>query len=180
MWQFHAFHTAIMGCVSSNQAQLVSLEQQLRRQREQLAVLQTTHVHLKQVISGIQAAKQEKAAETLSINWAEKVKALEGKIAALELLVQAKEESNGDTFSRGSRLDSPPDILLESKELESVPQSEARSSHSIMDDPVIREMYERKRQMFLLKKNKEAGGEQDSQPQISPTMTSSHVSIKPA
>jgi len=166
-----------MGCVSSNQAQLVSLQHQLHRQREQLAALQATNVHLKQVIEGIQASRNEKA--TGPTNWADKVKALEGKISALELLVQAREDSSGGTFSRGSRADSPPDILLESKGLESVPQSEARSSHTIMDDPVIREMYERKRQMFLLKKTKEVAGEQDSQPQISPTMTSTHVSIKP-
>jgi chromosome segregation ATPase len=179
MWQFHTFQTAIMGCVSSNQAQLVSLQRQLHHQKEQLAALQAANAHLKGIIEGIQADKK-KQMETRPPDWSAKVKELEGKVEELEKRVEEKEDSGEDTFSRGSRADSPPDILLESRALESAPQSEARSSHTIMDDPMIREMYERKRQMFLLKKTKESAGEQDSQPQISPTMTSTHVSNKPA
>ena len=179
MCQFHTFHIAIMGCVSSNQAKLVSLEDQLRHQREQLAALQATNAQLKQVIEGIHAEKQ-KHEQTRPPDWTGKVKELERKVAELERRIEGQESSGEDTFSRGSRADSPPDILVESKALESAPQSEVRSSHTILDDPMIREMYERRRQMFLIKKTKEAAGEQDSQPQISPTLSSTHVSNKPA
>lgn len=163
-----------MGCTNSNEAQQAALEQHLRKQKEQLETLQSANTQLKQVIEGIQAEKRKESTPLPDLTG--RVKELEAKVAELESRVDEKD----DTVSRGSRVDSPPDILLASDQLESAPQSEARSSHTIMDDPLIREMYERKRQMFLLKKNKEAVGEQDSQPQISPTMTSTYVSNKPA
>jgi len=163
-----------MGCTNSNEAQQAALKQHLGRQKDQLAALQSANAQLKQVIEGIQAEKKKESTRPPDLTG--RVKELEAKVSALENKVDEKH----DTMSRGSRVDSPPDILLESNRLDSAPQSEARSFHTIMDDPLIREMYERKRQMFLLKKNKEAVGEQDSQPQISPTMTSTYVSNKPA
>ena len=162
-----------MGCTSSTETQQAAIQQRLNKQKEQLAALQSANTQLKQAIEGVQAEKR-KGETTPLPDLTGKVRELEAKIAALEQKVERKE----DTMSRGSRVDSPPDILLESNQVESAPQSEARSFHTIMDDPLIREMYERKRQMFLLKKNKEAVGEQDSQPQISPTMTSTYVSNK--
>ena len=163
-----------MGCTNSNEAQQAALKQHLGRQKDQLAALQSANAQLKQVIEGIQAEKKKESTRPPDLTG--RVKELEAKVSALENKVDEKH----DTMSRGSRVDSPPDILLESNRLDSAPHSEARSFHTIMDDPLIREMYERKRQMFLLKKNKEAVGEQDSQPQISPTMTSTYVSNKPA
>lgn len=163
-----------MGCTNSTEAQESALQQRLNKQKAQLAALQTSNSRLKQAINGLQAEKRH-LDSTPKPDLPSKVQELEAKLAALEEKVVGKRE---DTMSRGSRVDSPMEILLDSKQGESAPMSEARSSHTIMDDPLIREMYERKRQMFLLQKHKEAKGEQDSQPQISPTMTSTYVSNK--
>lgn len=154
------------------------MERELRQQTKKIAELQSANAQLKEVIEGIQLERQKKG-KNQNVEWKEKVKILEEKINQLEEKVKEKEQSPNDTFSRGSRADSPPDILLDTNRLESAPHSEARSSHTILDDPLIREMYERKRQMFLLQqRTREPAGEVDSQPQISPTMTSTYMSNK--
>ena len=164
-----------MGCVSSKAAQRTALEQQLRTQIAKVARLLMENEDLKEVLGRVCEERKDRGKTE---QWKEKVRELEEKIAKLEEMLREQEESEEDLFSRGSQPDSPPDILLDTAQLESAPPSEARSSRSILDDPLIRELYERKRQMFILKKCKDQVVEAESQPQISPTMTSTHVSNK--
>lgn len=138
-----------MGCVSAKPSQ-PSL---LVRQTQQIESLQNTNEELRRILEALLDENERLRSNQLAPSVQQKVASLEEKIQQLESKLQQNSRGPEDTFSRGTEED-PPEILLTSN-LYEVPQSEPRSSHSILEDPVIKELLERKRQHFFGKGREE-------------------------
>lgn len=168
-----------MGCTSSNTVQQNELATLVKKQTMQIETLQQTNQELRKVLEGLVEENQKVKPSSASESLQQKIAQLEAKIKEFESKLASSPVQSDDTFKRDSEEEETPAILLESSQLEAS-QSEERVSRSIMDDPFIKERFERKRQLFLLKKNRQVAGEQDSQVVISPTMTSTNMSNKAA
>lgn len=103
---------------------------------------------------------RSKVQENTDLQVQQKVQELEAKIQRLETQLQQRKKDQDDTFSR----DSEPEILLDPKKeegnVQAAPaQPEDRPSASILEDPSIKEMYERRRALFQRKLNPPADTE---------------------
>ena len=132
-----------MGCVSAKPKQ-PSL---LVRQTHQIESLQHTNEELRRILEALLDENERLRANQLAPAVQQRVAHLEEKIKQLESKLLESSRGPEDTFSRGTE-EEPPEILLTSN-LYEVPQSEPRSSHSILEDPVIKELLERKRRHFF-------------------------------
>jgi hypothetical protein len=147
-----------MGCVSTK-AKQPSL---LVRQTQQIESLQSTNEELRRIVEALLDENEKLRVNQVGPAVQQRVANLEDKIKQLEEKLLENSRGPEDTFSRGTEED-PPEILLTSN-LYEIPQSEPRSSHSILEDPVIKELLDRKRRHFFGGKGKEEG--------IPPTMAS--------
>ena len=143
-----------MGCASSDDKARTDMERAVHQQTKQITSLEKANKELKQMLDQILGdTHRSKQQENTDSQVRERIRELEGKIQHLETQLQQKRKKElDDTFSR----DSEPDILLQSRQPEGVtptPQPEERPSASILDDPSIKEMYERRRQLFQRKLN---------------------------
>lgn len=143
-----------MGCASSTDKTRTEMERAVHLQNKQITSLEKANKELKQLLDQIIGDTQRsKKQENTDLQVQERIRELEGKIQLLESQLQQKRKNDlNDTFSR----DSEPDILVQSRQPEVTtppPKAEERPSASILDDPSIKEMYERKRQLFQRKLN---------------------------
>ena len=146
-----------MGCTNSSEKSRTDMENAVRQQTKQINNLEKTNKELQHMLSQIlEETHRSKAQESVDAQVQQKVQELEAKIGRLETQLQRKKDPD-DTFSR----DSEPDILLGQRKEEeagltpSPPgQPEERPSASILEDPSIKEMYERRRALFKQKLNR--------------------------
>jgi hypothetical protein len=134
----------------------MKLEKTVQQQNNQISGLEKANKELKQMLDQIQEETQRSRSQgNEELQVREKVRELEAKLGQLETQIQKKQEKGSeDTFSRGSE----PDILLSLRQPEKAilpppAQPEEHPSASILDDPSIKEMYERRRQLFQRKLN---------------------------
>lgn len=144
-----------MGCTNTSEKSRTDMENAVRQQTKQITNLEKTNKELQHMLSQIlEETHRSKAQDSADAQVQQKVQELEAKIQRLETQLQRKKDPD-DTFSR----DSEPDILLgQRKEEEAVMtppgQPEERPSASILEDPSIKEMYERRRALFKQKLNR--------------------------
>lgn len=149
-----------MGCTSSSDQSRAEMEKAVRQQTRQISTLEKTNKELREKLDQIlEATHRSKQQENEELLVHQRMQELEAKIQRLETqLQQQHKKSLDDTFSR----DSEPDIILESRKLEEAvftpppAQPEERPSASILEDPSIKELYERRRQMFQRKRQQPA------------------------
>ena len=164
-----------MGCKSSKSNQSCKLEGQLSRQTAEIESLRQTNAELRHIVEQlISDNKRQRAAVSSAASLQDKIASLELKVEALTVQLDARAASVNDTFSRGSAASLHP-IVLQDEE-EERPVFNSISSHSILEDPLIKEILERKRLIFRRKERDSS----DLQLLASPTMTSTVKSSKPA
>jgi len=150
-----------MGCTNSAEQSRAEMEKAVRQQTRQITNLEKTNKELQLMLSQIlEDTHRSKVQESAEMQVQQRVQDLEAKIQRLETQLQYRKKDPDDTFSR----DSEPEILLEQKKEDAVvfsppAQPEERQSASILEDPSIKEMYERRRALFQRKLNPPADTE---------------------
>lgn len=156
-----------MGCRCSKAAKPRSrLQSLLQRQSTHIEGLNQTNAELRRIVETLIAENQkQRTVATTAVLLQQKITELEQKIDALEIRLPQSDSEN--TFSRDS--DHAPAEVPEAR-----PVYTSKSSHAIMEDPLIKEIYERKKLIFRRKERDSS----DAQLLASPTMTSTVRSNK--
>ena len=128
-----------MGCVSAKSKQ----QDFLLRQTQQIDALQTSNAELQHLVQSLLAENDKLRASQIDSSIQSKICDLEGQIQQLEVKLQEKSKRQETSFSRESEEEAP-EILVTSSLCE-MPQAEPLSSHSILEDPVVKQLMEKKR-----------------------------------